>query len=75
MHFLSALDLNQYTKYPSPYYIIYRGEEIRERRLVRLPKQERDARMRFSNFAERICGFVDSISIVLMEIVHLHLKY
>ena len=75
MHFLSALDLNQYTKYPSPYYILYRGTEIRERKLVRLPKQERDARMRFSIFAERICGFVDSISAVLMEIVLLYLKY
>ena len=75
MHFLSALDLNQHTKHPSPYYILYRGKEIRERRLVRLPKQERDARMRFSIFAERICGFVDSISVVLMEIVLLYLKY
>ena len=26
-------------------------------------------------FAERICGFVDFISVVLMEIVLLHLKY
>ena len=26
-------------------------------------------------FAERICGFVDYISVVLMEIVLLHLKY
>jgi len=28
MHFLSALDLNQYTKRPSPYYILYRGKRL-----------------------------------------------
>ena len=34
-----------------------------------------DLRNEVPFFAERICGFVDYISVVLMEIVLLHLKY
>jgi hypothetical protein len=41
MHFLPALDLNQYTKQPSPYYILYRGElflQSQEQRIERMKR-------------------------------------